>query len=220
MKIICFNRNICNKSIRNKTDIISIILESCELLINKQCTVYGSPSEIQENTAAFICVNKMNRLFIVSDNKIQSMNFPFSINTSIWEVSYINNKISNAIIAILKSIYNDFNRSFSIEDYLECIYNSFQEIEIPDFEKDLLFHIALELLSFESGYIRYDMDIENAQDAIARGYPHLHPTHHLDVNYSQGSTFKIGLQEKINNKTYIDILDTKTNCYYLFEAPK
>ena len=220
MKIICFNRSICTKAIRDKTEIISIILESSELIINKQCSVINRPSDMQEDVAAFICINKMSRLFIVSNNKIQSFHFPFSINTSTWELSYITNIIPNSVIAILRAVYNDYNESFSIEDYLECIYKNLYEVEIPNHEKDLLYHIALELLLFEPGYVRYDTDLQNAQKAIECGYPHLHPPHHLDVNYTQGSTYKIGLHEAINRESYINMLDTKTNCLYLHEAPE
>lgn len=61
---------------------------------------------------------------------------------------------------------------------------------------------------FECGYLRYDYDVEYQNG-------HIHPINHLDVNYSVGSTFKLGFQDIITIEDFIDILDLKTNCHYL-----
>ena len=66
-----------------------------------------------------------------------------------------------------------------------------------------------DLLVFEPGYIRYDIDFSNRIDPIK------HPPHHLDINYDNASTFKIGLSKGINFDEFISILSIKEKCYFL-----
>ena len=47
------------------------------------------------------------------------------------------------------------------------------------------------LLSFEAGYLRFDIDELNANGKM-------HPKEHLDINYSTGCTFKLGLSKELN----------------------
>ena len=60
----------------------------------------------------------------------------------------------------------------------------------------------------EDGYIRYDCD-ELHQKAD------IHPLHHLDINYSSGITYKIGLRNSMKLDEFKDVLDTQTECAYL-----
>ena len=65
-----------------------------------------------------------------------------------------------------------------------------------------------EMLSFEPGYIRYDIDEQNENGT-------LHPLHHLDVNYSAYGAYKIGLNAKLVNGYFENILDISTDCCFL-----
>ena len=69
----------------------------------------------------------------------------------------------------------------------------------------------LGVLSFEIGYLRYDYDERYNNGDI-------HPLNHLDINFTNGSTFKLGLKEKINQTVLDDIVDTGTNCHYLVKS--
>lgn len=60
----------------------------------------------------------------------------------------------------------------------------------------------------EKGYIRYDYDPEHENKEI-------HPLYHLDVNYSSGVTYKIGLNGALQIGGLKKILDTTTDCAYL-----
>lgn len=75
-------------------------------------------------------------------------------------------------------------------------------------DKDLIWEIIKKLLVFESGYLRYDYDIQHEDGR-------LHPLNHLDINYSSDGTFKIGLIDSINSDEFIDILDINTESYYI-----
>ena len=62
------------------------------------------------------------------------------------------------------------------------------------------------LLSCDLGYLRFDYDEKGFLDAQKRGIPHIHPKHHLDINFSNSSTFKSGLIKKISQQEFIDII--------------
>lgn len=64
------------------------------------------------------------------------------------------------------------------------------------------------MLKTEYGYVRYDYDQEHCNG-------NLHPLNHLDVNFSSNVQYKLGLENTINLDTFIDILDLKTDCYFL-----
>ncbi|MDC5433522.1 hypothetical protein NRA52_08775, partial [Acinetobacter baumannii] len=70
--------------------------------------------------------------------------------------------------------------------------------------KKLLNHMFFQ----EDGYLRFDYDEENSNG-------HLHPLNHLDINYSNSSTFKLGLKARVDFHTFWDILRSDTNCFYL-----
>ena len=60
----------------------------------------------------------------------------------------------------------------------------------------------------EPAYIRYDYDPDNEKGK-------LHPLYHLDLHYSQYSTFKIGLFDKIAGDFFEDIHNVKTDCIFI-----
>ena len=44
---------------------------------------------------------------------------------------------------------------------------------------------------------------------------HTHPENHLDIFYSNGNTFKIGIESMLKTTDFEDFFDTSTNCKYL-----
>ena len=68
---------------------------------------------------------------------------------------------------------------------------------------------AIQCLSF------LDYDEKGFLDAQKRGTPHIHPKHHLDINFSNSSTFKSGLIKKISQQEFIDIVDNKKKRWFL-----
>ena len=80
------------------------------------------------------------------------------------------------------------------------------------FELEDNLHDGLKLVEYlfvcEPGYLRFDYDQDNENGA-------LHPLNHIDINYSDYGSYKIGLSESIDYLKFIDILNIKTNCYYL-----
>ena len=99
------------------------------------------------------------------------------------------------------------------KDYDE---RSILDFATPILEQEELFSkdfwkVLKHLLTYEIGYVRYDDDIEGFKSAANAGKPDLHPRFHYDVNLTQQSAFKIGLDKQMTLNKFVDFLDdTKT----------
>ncbi len=198
------------KPIRSKIDIIYLILSVCRYVNNFQSakTTYSDDSKL------IMHVDKMNRIFIISSDKIFSIHFPFSIeiNENVIDLYYNDILVDNDIIyPLLKflSISNLEDSSFEnmFDIFIDVMYDF--EIQNNDFI-DSCWSVLIYLLSFEDAYLRYDID-----DDPKRLDAEKHPLHHLDIYYSNTSTFKIGLDAKLSHDELIDILNIKSNCKFL-----
>lgn len=192
--------------VRKKTDIIKILMESIRYISLK-------PEVSDEDSLGTITIfiGKMSRIFFLKEEKIFSINFPFYIMEEdgllfkYKDIINIDGQVISNVISTLKC--KEFDSHCSLEfvepitDYEE-INNSFWV-----FFKDLLL--------MESGYIRYDYDIETYNKFKEENREHEHPLNHFDIFYSSNTTFKIGLRNKLNVEDFIDILDLKTNCKYI-----
>lgn len=128
-------------------------------------------------------------------------------------------EITNKLLSGADSVINShFSESHS--DFESFFTSMMEELEID--EKLWLFLKSIFML--EDSYIRYDIDPKHADDGKGEkkinldenGKPFItHPLHHIDVFYSPEQTFKIGLKDKINYETLLDIIDSKTKCRML-----
>ncbi|TQR13856.1 hypothetical protein [Psychrobacillus lasiicapitis] len=201
---------LASEIIRTKNDIIMLLLEAIPLLS------FGEIVERPDNNYIVLRVDKMKRLFFVIDDKIYSFNFPFNVdvlpevkNPVIYdsmtdlEITGVNHAV---ITTTFQEIFNGEENQgiLDLDSDVMRILESFEQQP----NKDQIWQILKKLLVFESGYLRYDYDVklENGR---------LHPLHHLDINYTTGNTFKVGINNTINCVDFIDILDTGTNCYYI-----
>ncbi|WP_264743295.1 hypothetical protein [Chryseobacterium oryctis] len=155
----------------------------------------------------------MSRLFFFNEKKYYSINFPFTyiIDNNKPSISYKNIvEINSKIISQLIEILNDtrFDSEYSL-DFIEPI----SEIE-SEYENKLWF-LLKELLMLEDGYVRFDNDKELYMKAKEENKEHTHPENHLDIFYTNGNTFKIGLESISRYDEFIDFFDLKTDCKYL-----
>lgn len=150
----------------------------------------------------------MSRIIYELKNKIFSITFPFNISKT--EEGYdIYDSISEIKIDILviSKIINILN-NFSSEN--EDIYEFLSQFDDGDNNEEVLdniWKIFKKVLFSESGYLRYDYDEEHENGNI-------HPLNHYDIYYTSRNTFKIGLNDKIDLKKFIDLLDLETDCHY------
>lgn len=188
------------KPIRSKSDVISLLMKSVKLMMLPPIPISNPVGTI------ILKVSKMSRLFFVTDDKIFSFNFPFVV-------------IANDECLIFRSIHSSEINSMIASQVLSVLdsTDSFENPEVLIFAESIsdfcqfdanFWSIFRDLLMHEDGYIRYDCD-------EVRNNGHLHPLHHLDVFYSSGNTFKLGVKNKISAEHFLDVLDVSTNCHYV-----
>ncbi|WP_338981326.1 hypothetical protein [Fusobacterium nucleatum] len=198
--------DLLTKPIRNKTDTITIIIETITYLLIYNCF---PKEDIQSYGDIIIKIEKMNRIIYSLENKIYSLGFPFNIQELDNEEYKIYDKecnieFSNKFISILKDKLKCY---FSINDDIDEFYLKFIE---ADLELDILkevWQVLKKFILFECGYLRYDYDEEHKNGDI-------HPLNHYDIYYTNTNTFKIGLDNKIDLEKFVDLLNLNTNCHY------
>lgn len=191
--------------VRNKAASIRTLLRAIKFtLINTYSKDETLPATL------LIQVDKMSRIFFqVDDNKCLSIHFPFLVKEDgdnfikIYAKNgrEIDQKISSDLLSIFRNDEDNPGAIINEEEYFEIITS--------EFEGDAgVLEVVRELLSYESGYIRYDHDPTRADKK-------LHPLNHLDVFYSSNTTFKLGLEQKLNLTDFVDVLDLRTDCLFL-----
>ncbi len=194
--------------IKSKVQILEILLESARYIL------HGKREEkINGYNKIIFFREKMNRIFLVGENKIYSIIFPFNlqIDNDAITLNFKNTieidslSISNLIILLKSPLINSDN----CLDFIEPI------LDLEDYYNDKYWLIFKDLLMQEDGYIRYDIDEVGYLEAKKKNEEYRHPLNHLDIFYTTGATFKIGLDNSIPENELIDTLNTKTNCKFL-----
>jgi len=200
-KILPFQESIFFSPIRDKREYVRILVHSARLLLLN----YDSKERISSSTVKLI-VDKMSRLFFYKREKYFSIAFPFSVVTDGKNVTDIttysgknlDNKSISSIISVIESPEFVLNPSL-IDVFIDS--NTIDSSELALLE---------EILQFEPAYIRYDFDPtkENGK---------LHPKHHLDINYSDYGTYKLGLSEQITKSYFENLQNINTVCSYVID---
>lgn len=201
-----------NSSIRSKSDIIKLIIGIVRFFN------FASPIELenltlQENTKDIVLtlyIDKMSRVIITENGKIHTFHFPFNliILDGNMKTYYNGIELDNGILSIMTTAFRDLEDWQSIEQIVESYWEAIDDFNISTAEAQNYNSLITFFLSFEPGYLRFDYDEKNVKDG-------LHPLNHLDVNYTNRTTFKVGLQNKINHVQLIDILNISTPCMIL-----
>lgn len=197
------------KPIRGKQDVVSFVLYVVNLLIIGKEEGYASGT-------IWIKKEKMNRVFCFMEKKYFSTVFPFDIEWNRAEENRVKvyDPVFDMEIDLRKSVLLermlkeiDFKKK-TVDSVIESAYLDVAEDGYTNEEVDKCFGLIMRLMSMELGYIRYDYDPEHENG-------NLHPLHHLDINYSSKGTYKLGMNEKINEDDFVDMLDIKTECRYV-----
>lgn len=191
---------LINEPVRSKKQLDLLLLETIKAFI------IGDIDSNNEIGKIVLHINRMNRFIYEVENKIFSINCPFTCvkeeNSYIFKDTLFGINIDSQLISSMISIIRNENID-SFEEMIDEI------IDMTDNEDpQLIWEIIKKLHDIEYGYIRYDYDEEGQKGS-------LHPINHLDVNFMDSNQFKIGLDNKINIDKFIDILDITTECYYL-----
>ncbi|MCM1325825.1 MAG: hypothetical protein NC094_07685 [Bacteroidales bacterium] len=194
------------KPIRSKQDIILLLLETLKLVSGTEESVSN------ESGRVIIHVDKMSRIFYITKEKYFSLCFPFTLekreNNSYRIYDNVTDlEITDQMISLLISILKKSRQlGESLENMMDLIIESAQDCGYLNI--DDIWKVLFKLWYMEDGYIRYDYDLkhENLKQ---------HPLYHLDVNYSSGVTYKLGLKNSLHMNEFKDLLDVTTECMYL-----
>lgn len=197
------------RPIRKKQDLILLLLETIKVFlvgdIIGEDTCYGR---------LILKIDKMSRIFFCLGDKIFTFSFPFFAeyieNTDKSLRIYVPNssiELDHRIIAILIGFFTKADMNPDSLDQLLLDYSEMHGLYEPQ-DMDLVMMMLQKLILFESGYLRYDHDPENENDMF-------HPLNHIDIFFSTGNTFKLGLTNRVDHKELINILDITCNCLYL-----
>lgn len=177
------------KPIREKKDIIVVLLESIRLMINGNT----SPPK-NSNGKLVLYVGKASRLIFFSEKKFFSINFPFFIDNFndclIYDISYDKKRlvIDGEIVSQMMEIILEKNifDSQSISSFYEALDNICVQKQV--------WECLFKLLTFEDGYIRFDNDTKNVTAN--------HPQYHIDLFYDEHNKIKFGFHNNINNNIF------------------
>lgn len=194
-------REMLFREITSIKDFLLLKLTVLELMISQ----WNGSCDIKTCTFPYLHIDdySLHRVFIVSNNKIISFGFGFTIQP--------NSKKIEAFRACKEKITS---RQISEAQSLLALCNGetlYKEIDYDDLEQTpseggiKLFEY---LLFEESAYIRYDYD-EQTKNVI------MHPKHHFDICFTPNYSYKIGLLRGIEELEYAKILSKKDFCRIL-----
>ncbi len=200
-----FMYELASKPLRTKRDLILLVLNTIRIIgINV--------STGDKKGKIILKVDHMNRLFYEIENKIFTIQFPFSIelkeeNSFRVYDNYAGVDIDNKIISLLIGMFENYDlEDITFESFFMELYQSADASE--DVAAETLWILIKRIALFDVGYLRYDHDKEHEKGKM-------HPLDHLDINYESNSTYKIGLRSRILLEDMIDIVDISSECYFL-----
>lgn len=210
--------SLLNFRVKEKRQIIDIWLEISLKLLSNMYKVSNEevPSLKKSELVYLVEKNDFWKIYIIDKylpdhKKIVIMSFPFSISSEFGSIllKYKNKDVGAREISMIKSVlkymYDETKNLTLYDSIIEVLY----DMELNDDEEEIVLNdMVVELLSFSEGYIRYDYDPENELGEI-------HPLYHLDIFFSNQSTFKIGLPRRYEIKDLLDLLDYEKPCRYL-----
>jgi len=195
---------LAQKPVRSKFDILNILFETVTTLLS-----LNFEDRCPNNDSYFrLYVSKMNRLFFrLNDEKYFSIAFPFHVSI----------EKGNKILLYCSGIQIDSESKYDLKILFDNLQDNINPTDViidvlAEAEKSELgfdWKILQNLLTYETGYIRYDKDFEHENG-------NLHPLEHLDINYESNATYKIGVpNRKITMEKLHDLLNIETEQNFL-----
>lgn len=208
---------INNFHLKTKDEIIFFMLHIYIVLFEERYS-----GDIKDSGYSFEILKKQGRIIVFLKDKYFSVHLPFNIIfdefDKISDVKTREEKISIDIhvLRILKIFWGKLiveeNLEKTILNYIATVEDIHGEYvrdnkcncNFDDVEKALF-----ELLEYDSSYIRFDIDYE-------REKYYTHPLFHFDTDYRDYISYKIGLDRKIDEKKFLDLLAKETDCQFIY----
>lgn len=192
------------KPLRGRQEIVLLLLNTIKS--------FEANDHLEENGRTYIYINKMNRIFYVIDNKIFSLQFPFSVEECENRMHIYDRNTNITINSMVLSVLVNFFEKFDDMSFDELFSMIMDRDRLPEnvTEEDI-WKLICNLATFDFGYLRFDHDEKNFKPKT----PLLHPIDHLDIGYDDAAVFKVGLRKPMNYENFKNMLDTTSDCVFL-----
>jgi hypothetical protein len=216
--------------IRNKIDVISLILETYSVVLYNQ----NEKTQMNEKNKKYLSVIQKNifRFYFYSNNKFFTICMPFKFTSNNKLITLTKNiEIDEVTLSFLKIIFREAKNkgeliknglmdfAIEIEDICQQYQNRDTEVwKTLNIEK--LHQIIIYLLEYDVGYLRFDIDPENCNinyktNSIDSEKFLKHPLYHIDTSYSNISGMKIGIDEIFTFSEFERLFQKDENCYFI-----
>ena len=189
---------------REKKDVIVLWMNSL-----KTIAAYARPDDAKKVGELVLVVDRMSRLFIHTQDKSFSVNFPFSAREVEGTLEFgapscpvVDSKVTSDIISLINT--NDVLNKRSVSEFADPLLEIYGE-------QDVIWELLRDLMIADDGYLRIDHDPTNVNGNV-------HPLDHIDIFYSQSATFKIGLRARFSIESFHDLMNIRTDCFFLGSA--
>ena len=106
----------------------------------------------------------------------------------------------------------------------EDIYKDYCEDNgIVTTNKDVIEKLLIELLEYESSYIRFDIDFKNCRDDKGEMTDErigVHPPYHFDTDFRDSVSFKIGMDHQLAEEDFKSIFFSDEDCLFIKKGYK
>ena len=171
---------------------------------------------------------------LFSEEKFFSVALPFNILSNNGDFYLKSSKYKEEItieaLRILKILFDRIiieDLSLSLLDYAmlaEDIYKDYCEDNgIITTNKDVIEKLLLELLEYESSYIRFDIDFKNCRDEKGKmtdARIGVHPPYHFDTDFRDSVSFKIGMDYQLVEEDFKNIFFADEDCLFIKKGYK
>lgn len=193
--------------IRSNEDVFILLMDTIDFIsIYNSIEIKDAKLKAGEIT---VIIDKMSRIFYHSPMKQFSIACPFFIQedkdcSTISFHSKGAGEVSSLLTSIIRRVLSEKMHAYS------CVGAFADQILDEAVYAENVWSLLREFFTFESGYLRYDIDPEPK-----RCCPIKHPLHHIDLFFSNKATFKIGVEKELTNDSFIDMLNNNTAVKYI-----
>jgi len=181
--------------IKCKSDYLSMILDIMENIIVHDNDIILN-GKISDNCNLAITDD---RAYVKFDmNKIVSISFPFGYSKEGSIFHYEKDIIEMKTLSHLRTLLQVVNSNGLSSETLE-ICNDGVDSDSDEYITDSDMKLFTRILLIEPSYIRYDYDERNCNE-------YTHPLNHFNVNYTESSSYMLGLKRRITLKEFIKII--------------
>ncbi len=148
-------------STRHKTEIITVLMESIRyMMLNPKINDSDSVGKI------ILYVDKMSRLLFFKKDKFFSINFPFHVSSEESDLSFKYKDLCDVDASIISNVIS----TLKCEEFdSHCSLDFVEPITDHESLNNDFWVFFKDLLLMESGYIRYDYDVDTYNDSLVSG---------------------------------------------------